>query len=297
MDRLMLLDPNGLIVVILGCLLLGLILLFARSENALYAPALLLSLWSLPAMLFLRDVPAYWRPTIFLAAVASFLLLLRRAPILSPLNNRHLLGASLLLAGAVFLVGIAAPSAEPDPKTSSPDRNVVKSSAERPAIDYVPLTDRGYPVSFSVLREAPRPGAESNRIRRWAEKPGVVRTGPPDPTYNCHGWVFAGGLGWVYPESVDQILRENGYHVVVQPRVGDVICYRDESDLPMHTGIVHATSIDGQILIESKWGLMGRYIHGPADQPCGSNYRYYRSARNGHLLRDTDREQVSPLAE
>src|SRR5207248_516297 len=43
---------------------------------------------------------------------------------------------------------------------------------------------------------------------------------------------------------------------------------------------------DGVVLVESKWGQLGRYIHTCADHIYGDNTcTYYRSSRTGHVLR------------
>ena len=38
------------------------------------------------------------------------------------------------------------------------------------------------------------------------------------------------------------------------------------------------------LMVESKWGLGGRFVHRPEQQPYGTSYCYYRSARQGHAL-------------
>jgi hypothetical protein len=42
---------------------------------------------------------------------------------------------------------------------------------------------------------------------------------------------------------------------------------------------------EGQpVLVESKWGNLGVFLH-PADKtPYGTEFTFYRSARSGHLL-------------
>jgi hypothetical protein len=101
---------------------------------------------------------------------------------------------------------------------------------------------------------------------------------------NCHGWVFGSGQYFLECDEVDQILTDNGYVPSRSPQLGDVIVYRNSSGGITHTGIVKAGSLSGSPLIESKWGVRGRFVHRPAEQPYGSHYTFYRSARQGHAL-------------
>jgi hypothetical protein len=101
---------------------------------------------------------------------------------------------------------------------------------------------------------------------------------------NCHGWVFTGGKYFVWGEGVEKILDDNGYQPCdTLPRPGDLIVYRDVYGEITHTGLVKGGFLWGT-LIDSKWGLGGRFVHGPEQQPYGNKYSYYRSARDGHSL-------------
>jgi hypothetical protein len=62
----------------------------------------------------------------------------------------------------------------------------------------------------------------------------------------------------------------------------------------VHTGIVRDANDDGSISIESKWGLSGRYLHRPADQPYSKSFAYYRSRRTSHSLRMQNQEDALP---
>lgn len=112
----------------------------------------------------------------------------------------------------------------------------------------------------------------------------VIRTADPDRTYNCHGWVFTAGRFALRSEDVELILEDNQYARVDQPQPGDLIVYRDDQGRILHTGLVRSVIAGEIVLIESKWGPLGRFLHGPEDQPWGDNYAYYRSLRPGHLL-------------
>src|SRR5262249_9036483 len=80
-------------------------------------------------------------------------------------------------------------------------------------------------------------------------------------------------------------LQDNRYSAVSSPRAGDLAVYHNPSGEVTHTGIVRLAA-DGLILIESKWGQLGRFVHTPTehcytDSTCTS----YRSPRTSHLLR------------
>jgi hypothetical protein len=111
----------------------------------------------------------------------------------------------------------------------------------------------------------------------------AIRTSAPDSTSNCHGWVFTGGRFYVRPESVPIILEDNGYEFVTQPRSGDAVIYRNVAGRIIHSGIVRVCD-DDVILVESKWGALGRYLHSPADQVYATKWAFYRSPRSGHIV-------------
>jgi len=108
---------------------------------------------------------------------------------------------------------------------------------------------------------------------------GAIVSAPPDPSYVCHDWTFFGGVHNARAEDVEEILDGFGYVAVYEPQVGDVIVYRDAAGTSIvHSGLVKAVGEKGFVLIESKWGDRGRYIHLPAVNGLSLNYGYYRSA-------------------
>lgn len=146
-------------------------------------------------------------------------------------------------------------------------------------------TDRGrlLPVFNLVVPETAEEYEQTYLAERhfaWR----MIRTGDSDPTYNCHGWVFTAGRFALRSEDVELILEDNHYTRVDRPQPGDLILYRDEQGRILHTGLVRSVIGDEIVLIESKWGPLGRFLHGPEDQPWGDNYAYYRSPRPSHLL-------------
>ena len=113
----------------------------------------------------------------------------------------------------------------------------------------------------------------------------LIRTAPPDLTHNCHGWVFTGGKRWIRGAHVEQILKDNRYLVVSSPAPGDVAIFRTSSGIVSHTALVRSVSDDGTILLESKWGKLGRFIHTASEHVYAiDSCTYYRSTRGSHVV-------------
>lgn len=105
----------------------------------------------------------------------------------------------------------------------------------------------------------------------------------PGLAYNCHGWVFTAGQFWVKPTDIDWILNDNGYQQVTGPRPGDLVVYRDERGMIEHSGVVQKVK-QGRVMVESKWGIGGRYLHPVEMQVYSEFFTYHRSPRCGHQL-------------
>lgn len=148
-----------------------------------------------------------------------------------------------------------------------------------PAPGVVARTDHGVavPLGWPEDPEEPSDLPEGYEGR-------VIVAGRGDGTSNCHGWVFAGGCYWIPTECIDMILRDNGYDRVDEPRVGDLIVYRDDDGRPFHTGVVKAVGDRGFVLVESKWGQTDVFWHTPHDQAFGDDFEYWRADRPGHVL-------------
>src|SRR5262249_3395836 len=123
----------------------------------------------------------------------------------------------------------------------------------------------------------------------------VIRTAPADGNYNCHGWVFTAGRYWVRGVFVERILKDNGYTVAPRVRSGDLAVCRNDSGEVTHTALVHSVGNNGQVLVESKWGRLGRYIHTP-DQHAyrGQTVTYLRTSRGSHLLQGLGESPSTP---
>src|SRR5262249_49733975 len=112
----------------------------------------------------------------------------------------------------------------------------------------------------------------------------------------CHGWVFAMGQAWISGAAVDTILDDNGYASVDDPAVGDLVVYRDGTGKVLHSGIVRGVAGDERILVESKWGALGIYVHAAGHTGYADNFKFYRSKRQGHLLRGLSRPPSGSLS-
>ncbi len=162
-----------------------------------------------------------------------------------------------------------------------------------PALKQVPghaRTDRGREVSLFTV-PVPPPATEEEKVqieRQMVRDKGtllrLIRISDLDWRANCHGWVFTGGRYWLKPEDVAVILEDNGYEQVSDPTVGDLAITQDDVGRILHSGIVRSGP-PGPLMIESKWGYLGRYLHAPEDNPYGG-FTYYRSQRSGHILKD-----------
>jgi len=148
-------------------------------------------------------------------------------------------------------------------------------------------TDRGQLVPVYRTRSSGGPD-QRHRARRPRNESGVSQEAwertAPDWQSDCHGWVFADGQYIIKSLWVDRILEDNGYRRVAEPDAGDVIVYRDDHDVILHTGTVKATGDRGFVLIESKWGFINCFWHEPEQQPYSQRFAYYRSPRLGHRL-------------
>jgi hypothetical protein len=146
-------------------------------------------------------------------------------------------------------------------------------------------TDSGTVVVLKepVAREVDLAAAEEKVLRAQNYGEHVIRKGGPSDATNCHGWVFTGGQFILGPDEVELILKENGYEEVPLPQAGDVVIYRANGGIT-HTALVRYVTEGQPVLVESKWGNLGVFLH-PADKSCyGADYTFHRSGRSGHVL-------------
>jgi hypothetical protein len=105
----------------------------------------------------------------------------------------------------------------------------------------------------------------------------------PNPTYNCHGLVFASRRTGIYDAAaIKMILQDDGYTLVGVRRdevlPGDVIIYYTDLGDFSHSGLVLSWEADMLApIVLSKWGRYKEVIHSANDcpyYPC--IIKYYR---------------------
>ena len=150
-------------------------------------------------------------------------------------------------------------------------------------------TDRGtklvlkVPVESSVKDVPELSSAEERILQKTHLDEYVIRRGAADDRSNCHGWVFTAGRFILLNEDVQLILEENGYREQPEPRPGDLVVYR-QNGIIVHTAIVRYVTEGQPVLVESKWGELGVFLHAVHRSVYGLSYTFYRSERRGHLL-------------
>ncbi|MCI0663747.1 MAG: hypothetical protein L0220_22015, partial [Acidobacteria bacterium] len=114
----------------------------------------------------------------------------------------------------------------------------------------------------------------------------VSKVASPTNDYDCHGFVFLSGKGWINDDQVDAILTDNSYSVTTTPAVGDIVIYRNGGAIT-HSGIITAVSGATVTKVRSKWGRLGLYDHAPSDVPptYGGWTAYHTTRPGGHNLR------------
>lgn len=154
-------------------------------------------------------------------------------------------------------------------------------------LEFVALTDGNHPIKVYRLDEgaAGSVDGETNENDYAVEYNGsMIQRAPAGPLANCHGWVFLDGQYLITGDAVQRILDDNAYEVVEEALAGDVIIYRDVDRNIVHSGLVRGVLNDGSIIIESKWGVDGVFLHGPLDTPYSTSFEYYRSPRPTHRV-------------
>lgn len=226
-----------------------------------------------------------WISLVLLIMTASLLMIaLAAAVVPGPRRWWPLAGASATwrwagvgLAGLPLLATAVAFRSAVAPAPCPVDDIGVARTIDVPGVTL--LTDQGTPIGVKRLSEAVAPGEVPDGYDGR-----LIVAGGQDALSNCHGWVFTDGEFCVDGARVDDILRDNGYTQVGDPEPSDLIIYRDQDGIPIHTGVVKATGKKGFVLVESKWGQLDVYWHTPADQRYADHWEYWRSPRVGHRL-------------
>ena len=202
--------------------------------------------------------------------------------------------ALLVMAGAMLAAGAVVKISHDNESAIQSDDVFLEGVLGQPQTriaDVSTTTDRGRQVALRELDEIRpvdfRAEAEHKGLTQTGFYGRVIRTSPVNDSCNCHGWVFTGGRYWLSQDDVEHILVDNDYVIVTDPRPGDLVIYRSPEFIT-HTAVVRAI-VDGMPpLVEGKWGWMGVFLHGVGDSTYGTNYSYYRSERNGHLIAGLD---------
>lgn len=152
---------------------------------------------------------------------------------------------------------------------------------------YVATTDAGTCIQLYRLETSDREFEEyatssENKLNGFSHL-GILRQ-DADKMANCHGWVFTAGRFLLKGTDVDRILCDNNYYIVSDPKPGDIMIYRNEVGDILHTALVQGVLVDGNVILESKWGVDQRFLHLPANQPYSQFYDYYRTTRPNHLI-------------
>jgi hypothetical protein len=253
----------------------------------------------LPAALIFQLEPVWWLPPLALLTVTRAFAALR-TPCLERLalaglrvaRHPRVHAALLLILSSLSLAGYAYYL---DRKLSPEDSDAILKTVdsvvtlEEQATHWA-MTDAGRSVPlFTATPESEADGRrpdETTYLRDHHFQLSVICNEPKTDASNCHGWVFTGGRYWLRGAAVEPVLEDNGYSPVQTPALGDLALYRDENGTIAHSGVVCGFTSKHEVLVESKWGRLGRYIH-RADQHAYANTTctYYHSPRAGHLLR------------
>lgn len=145
--------------------------------------------------------------------------------------------------------------------------------------EFVAMTDRDRPIRVYRMAEDGSKPLDANEVYNLDFTESTIQRGPADHGANCHGWVFLDSQFLIPGESVQEILDDNGYELSDEPKAGDIIVYRTDNREIIHSGLVRGVLNDGTIVIESKWGIEGIFLHAPEGTPYSTLFEYYRSPR------------------
>src|SRR5262249_33615677 len=149
----------------------------------------------------------------------------------------------LLVAGPVLAAAWAfrlqkpddlAPPREPE---AAEEPKAVRQFREVP--DTAVCTDLGRPVKvFRLVYRNADPAKlerlQAGLLRRLGLEANVIALPEGDVLCDCSGWVFTGGRYWL-GIRVNEILDDNGYRLVREPRGGGLVIYPNKSrDPPPH---------------------------------------------------------------
>jgi hypothetical protein len=301
------LEPLNLCIAAVGALLLGLAGLLvpavARSRVGLVVTTVgLLALGLVGGLLGLDTF--LWQPPLDLAGLLGLIGLLRCSwPERLTGRSLRVLSIPFVQAGLLVLIGggglawqaarlddVLQGDAVPGQLALELEQHIELYPVAEPRVG----TDAGHAVPLFTAgsdRESSLLDGQTDLFQQLKLNRHAIELTSPTLEHNCHGWVFTGGRYWVRGSAVAQILADNGYGEVSRPRLDDLVVYRNVKGEIIHTGVVRAVLPDGTVLVESKWGQMGRFLHRP-EEHCyrGSTFSFYHSERGSHQLRGLDQE-------
>jgi hypothetical protein len=145
------------------------------------------------------------------------------------------------------------------------------------------LTDKGRTIGLFHFKIHSTAAEIQQFIDTHEDRSQIIRLQEPNSAANCHGWVFTGGAFGVRDPEIASILNDNGYVEVSDPREGDLAIYTSDHRIT-HSGLVRMADKHAPVLVESKWGPLGVYLHTIDKQPFPGTCKFYRSSRPDHLL-------------
>jgi hypothetical protein len=295
-----LVDADVFCVVFVGAVgsALGLFGLLFRSRRwSAVGPAVCAA--ALAAMLAVAGLPrSFWLGPLFMACMCGAFAVLRTvwpgrvaSCILALAKQSKLQWAALLVVSPVVALGwqwVTQPVFEVDDLSSQQRPPFISPDSRRIASPTV-ATDQGRVIPLFVPAvvnaESDLLAGDASIFARMDFGSRAIRIAPASDSSNCHGWVFTGGRYLIQGSDVETILADNNYLPATEPQPGDLILYRDSDGVIVHIGIVLTTGPNQPVLIESKWGQAGLYVHLPDAAPYATrNYSFYRSHRTGHIL-------------
>lgn len=171
------------------------------------------------------------------------------------------------------------------PPSKKPDLLIHTPGKKQVVHEFVAVTDRNRPIRVYRLSDVGSDPLDPNEATPFNYLESTIQRGPASVEANCHGWVFLDAQFLIPGEAVQQILDDNSYELTPEPKAGDVIIYRDDNRNIVHSGLVRGVLNDGTVIIESKWGTEGIFLHDPEGTPYSILYEYYRAPRPDHRVK------------
>ena len=177
----------------------------------------------------------------------------------------------------------------------------VKPLKLEPILPSIARTDKGREIKlykYSNPEDVPSDAEVLKRQKKllasMALSEQVIALGLSTHGTNCFGRVFAGARYWLKGEDVPAILEDNHYYKVRRPMPNDVAIYYREDGTVEHAGTVRFAEPKGLIIVSSKWGRFGSFLHRhDLTLYSDANCTFYRTERKGHTLVGIDYRPAS----